>query len=90
MRLMPEARNPEVLRNLIDMLALRVAAFDASDFNDPTLAVARAAKIEIYVDRLGAADNPAAWQDAIDRGAAGIQTDHPAELVEYLKSKGYR
>ncbi len=90
MRLMPEARNPEALRHLIDMLALRVAAFDADDFNEPTIAVAREAKVEIYVDRLGAADNPAAWQDAIDRGAAGIQTDHPAELVEYLKSKGYR
>ena len=90
MRLMPEARNPDVLRGLLDALPLKVAAFDASDFNDPTIAVARAAKIDIYVDRLGAADNPTGWQDAIDRGAAGIQTDHPAELVEYLKSKGMR
>jgi glycerophosphoryl diester phosphodiesterase len=46
--------------------------------------------VDIYVDRLGPADNAAAWQDAIDRGASGIQTDHPAELVAYLKSKGYR
>lgn len=90
MRLMPEARNPDVLRALVNSLALKVAAFDASDFNDPTIAVARAARVDIYVDRLGAADNPAGWQDAIDRGAAGIQTDHPAELVEYLRSKGYR
>jgi glycerophosphoryl diester phosphodiesterase len=45
---------------------LKVAAFDASDFNDETIAVARAAKVEIYVDRLGAADNVFAWPDAID------------------------
>jgi glycerophosphoryl diester phosphodiesterase len=90
MRLMPEARNPDVLGALIDSLRLSVAAFDASDFNEPTIRVARAAKVDIYVDRLGAADNPVGWQDAVDRGAAGIQTDHPAELVEYLKSKGYR
>jgi glycerophosphoryl diester phosphodiesterase len=89
MKLMPEARNPTLLRSLIDTLALKIAAFDASDFNDETIAVARAARVDIYVDRLGAADNIAAWQDAIDRGAAGIQTDHPAELVQYLKSKGY-
>jgi glycerophosphoryl diester phosphodiesterase len=89
MRLMPEAGNPTALRSLLDTLSLKVVAFDASDFNDQTIAVARAAKVDIYVDRLGAADNPAGWQDAVDRGAAGIQTDHPKELVEYLKSKGY-
>ena len=89
MKLMPEAKNPAVLRSLIDTLSLKVAAFDAGDFKEETIQVALAAKVEIYVDRLRAADNPASWQDAIDRGAAGIQTDHPAELVEYLKSKGY-
>jgi glycerophosphoryl diester phosphodiesterase len=89
MRLMPEARNPTVLRSLLDTLTLKVVAFDASDFNDETIQVARAAKVDIYVDRLGASDNPAGWQDAVDRGAAGIQTDHPMELVEYLRSRGY-
>lgn len=89
MKLMPEARNPATLRSLIDSLALKVAAFDASDFSDESIRVARDAHVEIYVDRLGAADNPSAWQDAVDRGAAGIQTDHPAELVQFLKSKGY-
>jgi hypothetical protein len=34
---------------------------------------------------LGAADNTKGWQDAVDRGASGIQTDHPAQLVEYLR-----
>ena len=90
LKAMPEAQNPATLRTLIDNLQLKVAAFDAKDFNDETIAVARAANVEIYVDRLGDADNPEKWQDAIDRGAAGIQTDHPAELVAYLKSKGYR
>ena len=89
MKLMPEAGNPGALRSLVETLHLRVAAFDAGDFNDRTIQVARSAKVDIYVDRLGAADNPAGWQDAVDRGAAGIQTDHPAELVQYLKSKGY-
>jgi glycerophosphoryl diester phosphodiesterase len=90
MKAMPEAHSPAALRSLLDILPLKVAAFDAKDFTDETIAVARAAKIDIYVDRLGPADNPAMWQDAIDRGATGIQTDHPAELVQYLKSKGYR
>jgi glycerophosphoryl diester phosphodiesterase len=58
---------------------LRMAAFDAGDFTDAAIQVAKRAGIEIYVDRH--------WQDAIDRGATGIQTDHPAELVEYLRSR---
>ncbi|HWE50334.1 MAG TPA: glycerophosphodiester phosphodiesterase family protein [Bryobacteraceae bacterium] len=89
-KVMPEAHNPATLRGLIDSLHLKVAAFDAGDFKEETIAVATAAGVDIYVDRLGAADNPAGWQDAIDRGAAGIQTDHPAELVDYLVSRKYR
>lgn len=89
-RVMPEAQNPETLRAMLAEVPLKVVAFSAHDFNDETIAVARAAKADIYVDRLGTADTPAHWQDAVDRGATGIQTDHPAELVEYLKSKGYR
>jgi glycerophosphoryl diester phosphodiesterase len=89
-KVMPEARNPQTLNLMLQAIPLRVAAFDAQDFTDETIAIARAAKVDIYVDRLGPADNATAWQDAIDRGASGIQTDHPAELVAYLKSKGYR
>jgi glycerophosphoryl diester phosphodiesterase len=87
LKVMPEADTAATLRSLIETLHLRVAAFDARDFDDATLAVAKASKLDIYVDRLGANDTPPAWQDAISRGATGIQTDHPAELVEYLRSR---
>ena len=87
---MPEARDAATLRRLLAAMPLKVVAFDARDFNDETIAVAKAAKVAIYVDRLGPADNATAWRDAVDRGAAGIQTDHPAELVEYLRTKGLR
>jgi glycerophosphoryl diester phosphodiesterase len=36
---------------------------------------------------MGTTDNPAGWQEAIDMGANGIQTDRPAELVEYLRGR---
>ncbi|MGH7246882.1 MAG: glycerophosphodiester phosphodiesterase, partial [Pseudomonadota bacterium] len=88
-RLMPEANSAETAQRLIGTLHLRVLAFDARDFQDDVIAVARAAKVALYVDRLGDADNPRSWQDAIDRGSTGIQTNLPGELVEYLRSKGY-
>ena len=87
---MPESVSVAVVKKLIDELKPKVIAFGASDFTDEIIAIARGAGAEIYVDRLGEADRPEVWQDAVDRGANGIQSDRPAELVQYLRSKGYR
>jgi glycerophosphoryl diester phosphodiesterase len=87
LKVMPEAVNVDVLTKLTETLAPHVVAFDAKDFQDDVIRIAQRAKAAIYVDRLGQADNPTAWQDAVDRGANGIQTDHPAALVDYLKAK---
>jgi glycerophosphoryl diester phosphodiesterase len=85
---MPEAGNAARLEKLAGDLTLRVAAFDKGDFKDDVIAVAKRLKLKIYVDRLWDADKPEFWQDAVDRGADGIQTDHPAALVEYLRAHG--
>ena len=58
------------------------------DFTDEIIALAREAKAGIYVDRLGKEDTPEMWLDAVQRGATGIQTDKPAELVQFLRSRG--
>jgi glycerophosphoryl diester phosphodiesterase len=85
---MPEAENAATLEKPAADLNLQVAAFDAGDFKDEVIAVARKVHAEIYVDRLGPADDREHWQDAIDRGATGIQTNKPGELVEYLRARG--
>jgi len=82
--------NLKLRPKLLADLKPRVVAFDAGDFKDDAIAAAKLAGVEIYVDRLGSADNVSAWQDAVDRGAAGIQTDRPAELVEYLRARKLR
>jgi glycerophosphoryl diester phosphodiesterase len=86
LRVMPEAENAAELERLLEQLPLRVAAFGERDFDDATLAVARRARIDIFVDRLGKADSPDAWRAAIERGATGIQTDFPAELRALLRA----
>jgi glycerophosphoryl diester phosphodiesterase len=88
-RVMPEAGSVESVRRVVDELHPQVIAFDARDFQDDVIAIAKAAGAELYVDRLGPADNPQSWEDAVRRGASGIQTDHPAELVELLRSRGW-
>lgn len=83
-KVMPEAFNAAHVRELMLSLRPMILAFDDRDFDESTIAAARDAKVDIFVDRL--ANNPRLWQDAIDRGATGIQTDYPAELVSYLRA----
>ena len=90
LKVMPEANNAETVRGLASGLHPKVFAFDARDFQPEVIKAARDAGALIYVDRLGAADTPESWQDAIDRGANGIQTDHTGELVDYLRKKSYK
>lgn len=88
LKAMPEAGGASALEKAAAELHLQVAAFDSGDFKDDVIAVAKRAGVAIYVDRLWKEDGATYWQDAVDRGAAGIQTDHPKELVEYLRARG--
>jgi hypothetical protein len=84
-RVMPEARSVETLKTLLGELKPKVIAFDRSDWQAETIAIAQAAGVELFVDRLGAEDTPQHWKDAIRRGATGIQTDHPAALIAEIR-----
>lgn len=86
LKIMPEALSPDICKFLNRAMQLKVIAFDANDFKDPVIDVAKQAHAQIFVDRLGDADNPETWQKAIDLGAAGIQTNLPAELATYLRA----
>jgi glycerophosphoryl diester phosphodiesterase len=86
-QIMPEAGSVDFAAKFIDELKPGVIAFDARDFKDEVIAIARRANAGIYVDRLGPADTAESWDDAIRRGATGIQSDHPAELVQFLREK---
>ena len=85
LRVMPEAYSPDICKFLDRAMQLQVIAFDANDFKAPVIDVAKEAHAQIFVDRLGDADTPEAWQKAIDQGANGIQTNLPAELATYLR-----
>ena len=86
LKIMPESQNADVCKLLAKDLHPPVFAFGAADFTEDVIACAKKADAQIYVDRMGSTDNPAGWQQAIDMGANGIQTDRPAELVEYLRA----
>jgi glycerophosphoryl diester phosphodiesterase len=88
-KVMPEAVSLPALEQSIQALRPQVVAFDARDFLDPLIRRARQYGALVYVDRLGADDTPEKWEDAVRRGADGIQTDKPAELVRFLRARGW-
>jgi glycerophosphoryl diester phosphodiesterase len=46
--------------------------------------------VSVWLDVQDANEGPASWKEALDKGVQGLQTDHPAELVKYLKEQNWR
>lgn len=46
--------------------------------------------ISVWVDVQSPTEGPASWDQAINKGVQGLQTDHPQALIEYLIKKGLR
>lgn len=44
--------------------------------------------IKVWPDIQNPDENPEQWQKAIDMGITSLQTDHPKELIQYLKTLG--
>ncbi len=87
-KIMPESVSVEVVTKIMVELHPRVVAFGARDFTDDIIAIVKQGNADIYVDRLGREDTAEFWEDAVRRGATGIQSDKPAELVRFLREKG--
>ncbi|HEY4936187.1 MAG TPA: glycerophosphodiester phosphodiesterase family protein [Puia sp.] len=62
---------------------------DYSDYTPVVLGAATKAGITTWPDIQGT-DEDKNWNHALEMGFTGLQTDHPAELIGYLKSKGLR
>ncbi len=81
---MPEAVSADHLHKVIATLHPFTIAFDRRDFKEPIIDIARQAKLNIFVDCLGADDNKESWFNAIRLRATAIQTDKPSELQALL------
>ena len=90
LKVMPESSSVEHAKMIVDLLHPKVIAYNQKDFKPEIIAVAKEAHAGIYVDVMGKTDAPEGWQEAIDAGATGLQTDRPGPLVEWLRSKGYK
>jgi glycerophosphoryl diester phosphodiesterase len=56
------------------------------DLTAETVTVAKALGTQIWADIQDAQESPLQWDPAISRGLTGLQSDHPVELIAYLKA----
>ncbi|MBB5635182.1 glycerophosphoryl diester phosphodiesterase [Pedobacter cryoconitis] len=56
------------------------------NITDPViLAALREKGISVFLDVQSTDENPAKWKAAMRKGVQGVQTDHPGDLISYLK-----
>ena len=58
--------------------------------NAMVVAFANESHIPAWPDIQSAGEGADDWNKALDKGLRGLQTDHPAALVNFLKNKGFR
>lgn len=87
-RTMPEyPHTPEALRVLADSIRVDVVAISPlRNLTAEAVAACHAVGAGVFVDMM-AQDNPDGWGRAIEYGVDGIQTDRPAELLRFLRSR---
>jgi len=82
-------KNEEDLRGFLEKTP--VALLDGN-FNSYTIAMVAAAKsagTPVWPD-IQSTDEAGNWDRALELGFKGLQTDHPEQLIAYLKKKGLR
>lgn len=88
-RVMPQAVGPRVLARSIEFYAPLTAVNFGGELIPEAVPLAQAIGADIFVNRFGGNDVPASYQQVIDDGATGIQTDRIGDLVEFLRANGY-
>jgi len=63
---------------------------DFDEYSPDMIKAAAAAGVMVLPDIQRPGENAALWDIAIQKGLEGLQTDHPGDLVNYLKEKGMR
>jgi glycerophosphoryl diester phosphodiesterase len=54
------------------------------------VSAAKEMRLTAWPDIQSAGEGPRDWEQALAKGFTGLQTDHPAAIVKFLKEKGFR
>jgi glycerophosphoryl diester phosphodiesterase len=67
-----------------------ISAIDGSpgDYDQQMMSLIHGAKVKVWLDVQDKNENAAYWNTILQTNVDGMQTDHPGELIKYLKEKG--
>lgn len=82
---MPDPGPEKNIQEVVDQVHPRVLASDMGELSESFVKTAHAANSKVFVDEKKG--TPEEWQQIIDWGTDGIQTDDPAALIEFLKKR---
>lgn len=83
-KIMPEIENEKVFEMAMEILQPQIVAMSWENFSDSLIHKIHAAGIPIFLDILGAGDNPGGVRKALAADIEGIQTDDPEMVLTVL------
>ena len=85
--LFKEVQNKEQLRYFLAQV--KIEALD-NIYDAEMVQIAQNEGVAVWLDVQSPSEGPQTWDSALLKGINGMQTDHPEDLVKYLKTKGWR
>lgn len=83
-------KNTAGMKNFIDQYHPDILDGGYNQYTSDMVTLAGEYHIPVWPDIQSAGEGPADWNKALTIGLKGLQTDHPAALVKFLKEKGLR
>ncbi|MEO5893508.1 MAG: glycerophosphodiester phosphodiesterase family protein [Ferruginibacter sp.] len=80
----------QAMTQLLDVLKVDVLDGSYDEYNSATILAAKEKHVPVWADIQSASEGIDDWDKAMALGLAGLQTDHPQALIDYLKKKGIR
>jgi glycerophosphoryl diester phosphodiesterase len=75
---------------LLELTRIDLLDGDYGEYNEETVLAAKERQVPIWADIQSSDEGPAQWSKAMVLKLEGLQTDHPAALIQYLNKEGRR
>ncbi|MEI8114638.1 MAG: glycerophosphodiester phosphodiesterase family protein [Bacteroidia bacterium] len=82
---MPDPGPEKNIQEVVTQIHPRMLASDMGQLNESFVKTAHANRLKVFVDE--EKGTPAEWEQIIQWGTDGIQTDNPAALIKFLKNR---
>lgn len=83
-------KSATALSDFITSSGVNILDGSYEDYTPEMVKAAAAKNFPVWPDIQSPHEGPEEWNVALSKGLAGLQTDHPKLLVDYLKKKGVR